>query len=96
MNGLSVRRNSHGVSRHREPFSEAWGPPRFLHPYNVDITYHIFPVYLPHQGNVKATLLFNWVSGVDRGGGGARASPTTKNEAPAPKFYKIEAPEWQF
>ena len=21
---------------------------------------------------------------------------TTKNEAPAPKFYKIEAPEWQF
>ena len=29
-------------------------------------------------------------------GGGARAPPTTKNEAPAPKFYKIEAPEWQF
>ena len=21
---------------------------------------------------------------------------TTKNEAPAPKFYKTEAPEWQF
>ena len=29
--------------------------------------------------------------------GGARAPPpTTKNEAPAPKFYKTEAPEWQF
>ena len=25
--------------------------------------------------------------------GGAQA---TKNEAPAPKFYKIEAPEWKF
>ena len=30
-------------------------------------------------------------------GGGARApSLTTKNEAQAPKFYKTEAPEWQF
>ena len=28
--------------------------------------------------------------------GGPRVPPTTKNEAPAPKFYKIEAPEWQF
>ena len=28
--------------------------------------------------------------------GGPRAPLTTKNEAPAPKFYKIEAPEWQF
>ena len=29
---------------------------------------------------------------------GARTPPppTTKTEAPAPKFYKIEAPEWQF
>ena len=27
---------------------------------------------------------------------GGRTPPTTKNEAPAPKFYKIEAPEWQF
>ena len=26
---------------------------------------------------------------------GARAPLTTKNEAPAPKFYKIEALEWQ-
>ena len=31
--------------------------------------------------------------GADPGG----APPvTTKNEAPAPKFYKTEAPEWQF
>ena len=29
-------------------------------------------------------------------GGGPWTPPTTKNEAPAPKFYKIEAPEWQF
>ena len=27
---------------------------------------------------------------------GPRPPLTTKNEAPAPKFYKIEAPEWQF
>ena len=32
-------------------------------------------------------------TGADPGGPGP---PTTKNEAPAPKFYKIEAPEWQF
>ena len=37
-------------------------------------------------------------AGADPGGApGARLPPpTTKNEAPAPKFYKIEAPEWQF
>ena len=27
---------------------------------------------------------------------GTPGPPDTKNEAPAPKFYKIEAPEWQF
>ena len=31
-----------------------------------------------------------------QGGPGAWTPLTTKNEAPAPKFYKIEAPEWQF
>ena len=37
------------------------------------------------------------VAGVDPGGGPGDPGPlTTKNEAPAPKFYKIEAPEWQF
>ena len=37
-------------------------------------------------------------SGADPGGApGARAPPlTTKNEAPTPKFYKTEAPEWLF
>ena len=37
-------------------------------------------------------------AGADPGGApGTRAPPlTTKNEAPAPKFYKTEAPEWQF
>ena len=34
-------------------------------------------------------------SGADPGGPGAPPL-TTKNEAPAPKFYKTEAPEWQF
>ena len=34
---------------------------------------------------------------IQGGAPGARAPPlTTKNEAPAPKFYKTEAPEWQF
>ena len=28
--------------------------------------------------------------------GGPGPPLTTKNEAPAPKFYKTEAPEWQF
>ena len=36
-------------------------------------------------------------TGADPGGAqGPRPPPTTKNEAPAPKFYKTEAPEWQF
>ena len=38
------------------------------------------------------------LSGADPGGGPGGPGPplTTKNEAPAPKFYKTEAPEWQF
>ena len=38
-------------------------------------------------------------TGADPGGGPRGPGPpplTTKNEAPAPKFYKTEAPEWQF
>ena len=36
-------------------------------------------------------------AGADPGGArGPRPPLTTKNEAPAPKFYKTEAPEWQF
>ena len=27
---------------------------------------------------------------------GAQAPLTTKNDAPAPEFYKIETPQWQF
>ena len=38
-----------------------------------------------------------YCAGADPGGlQGPRSPLTTKNEAPAPKFYKIEAPEWQF
>ena len=37
------------------------------------------------------------IPGVDPGGPrGPGPSLTTKNEAPTPKFYKNEAPEWQF
>ena len=39
------------------------------------------------RGNAPKQL----VAGADPGG-----PLTTKNEAPAPKFYKIEASEWQF
>ena len=33
---------------------------------------------------------------IQGGPGGPDPPLTTKNEAPAPKFYKTEAPEWQF
>ena len=35
---------------------------------------------------------FAGITAADPGG----APLTTKNEVPAPKFYKIEASEWQF
>ena len=44
-------------------------------------------------------IVVKYVAGADPGGGarGPGTPPlTTKNEAPAPKFYKTEAPEWQF
>ena len=51
---------------------------------------------LLRQLNILA--LFDWPAGADPGGGPGGPGPplTTKNEAPAPKFYKTEAPEWQF
>ena len=41
---------------------------------------------------------FDLFRGGSRGGPWGPGPPplTTKNEAPAPKFYKTEAPEWQF
>ena len=39
---------------------------------------------------------YNIMPGADPGGPRGPGPLTTKNEAPAPKFYKIEAPEWQF
>ena len=36
------------------------------------------------------------ITGAYPGKAGGPAPLTTRNEAPAPKFYKIEAPEWQF
>ena len=36
------------------------------------------------------------LQGQIQGGPGGPGPLTTKNEAPAPKFYKIEAPKWQF
>ena len=48
----------------------------------------------------RSTLVYvldpELMQGQIQGGPGARPPLTTKNEAPAPKFYKTEAPEWQF
>ena len=42
-------------------------------------------------------MLLSVTQGRIQGGPGGPGPPlTTKNEAPAPKFYKTEAPEWQF
>ena len=48
--------------------------------------------------DIAYCLPLDWVfSGADPGGPRGPGPPlTTKNEAPAPKFYKIEALEWQF
>ena len=41
--------------------------------------------------------VLNQIQGQIQGGPQGPGPPlTTKNEAPAPKFYKTEAPEWQF
>ena len=51
------------------------------------------------QGEMIITISILHNSGADPGGGARGPGPpplTTKNEAPAPKFYKTEAPEWQF
>ena len=42
---------------------------------------------------ITTTKYFIHITGADPGGPGP---PNHKNEAPAPKFYKTEAPEWQF
>ena len=44
------------------------------------------------QQNIDRVDIQGWIQGGCRG----PAPLTTKNEAPAPKFSKIEAPEWQF
>ena len=45
----------------------------------------------------KGNLLLGFIVGADPGGApGPGPPPTTKKDAPAPKFYKTEAPEWQF
>ena len=57
-----------------------------------------------HDGDYTKITLFDGnhddEPGADPGGGprgpGLPPPLTTKNEAPAPKFYKNEAPEWQF
>ena len=60
---------------------------------------HNFWLKSPLQIKIKYVFVpLSVTRGGSRGGGpGARGPPlTTKNEAPAPKFYKTEAPEWQF
>ena len=54
------------------------------------IDYSLIPLY-------QVTWKLWTVTGADPGGPWGSGPPlTTKTEAPAPKFYKIEAPEWQF
>ena len=56
------------------------------------------PSSMPHTAATnKGAAAIAYTTGADPGGAGGPAPPlTTKNEAPAPKFYKNEAPEWQF
>ena len=74
---------------HRNP-----SPLELRRPNNSDLTFLIW------RSQCIAKIPYVAVqieSGADPGGApGARAPLTTKNEAPAPKFYKTEAPEWQF
>ena len=50
-----------------------------------------------HESSIYVGLIiFLKLQGRIQGGPGAQTPLTTKNEAPAQKFYKIEAPEWQF
>ena len=61
------------------------------------IASHLFRQLTPCPVGISTRQLkphYQHSSGADPGG--PRAPLTTKNEAPAPKFYKIEVPEWQF
>ena len=48
------------------------------------------------QSTLQSKYLQSFTGADPEGVPGAWTPLTTKNEAPAPKFYKIEAPEWQF
>ena len=57
----------------------------------------ILAIYVKLSPGLYSTwTVSNTIPGADPGGPWGPRPPTTKNEAPAPKFYKIEAPEWQF
>ena len=48
------------------------------------------------EGDSMKAKISYFYSGADPGGPRGLGPLTTKNGAPALKFYKIEAPEWQF
>ena len=58
-------------------------------------TIYIFEPLKAHSYEPNICLI-RLMQGQIRRGPRGLGPPTTKNEAPAPKFYKIEAPEWQF
>ena len=53
-------------------------------------------LYTVSQNFICKAQLPKIPAGADPEGPAGPGPPTTKNEAPAPKFYKIEAPEWHF
>ena len=61
------------------------------------IRYFVFIIKKITKLTLTSLVTCAYLPGADPGGvPGARPPLTTKNEAPAPKFYKTEAPEWQF
>ena len=65
-----------------------------VHPSSLCIDIHDHLIHYLSLSDLQCQLIQQ--GQIQRGAPGARAPLTTKNEAPAPKFYKIEAPEWQF
>ena len=60
------------------------------------LTKGLVPLFIKTSLADVGTVSSPGYRGRSRGAPGAQTPLTTKNEAPAPKFYKTEAPEWQF
>ena len=66
--------------------------------YSYSCYRHVLQVISQRKLYARTTYHLFVKAGADPGGGPGGPGPplTTKNEAPAPKFFKTEAPEWQF